>query len=178
MEKQWKQRDQPWDLFGKNDAKAETSILWPPHVKSWSTGKDSNAGRCWGQEEKGMTEDEMAGWHHWLDGCESEWTPGVGNGHGGLACCNPWGRKELDMIERLIWSDLMVFNWKWIISGSSFFDSWYKRGLIYSWGRILHICIEVGLPTVMWLCSLAVRRFWTLPALMVAFTVATPIRKA
>ena len=66
--------DQPWDFFGGNDAKAETPVLWPPHVKSWLIGKDSDAGRDWGQEEKGTTEDEMAGWHHGLNGCESEWT--------------------------------------------------------------------------------------------------------
>ena len=67
------------------DAEAETPILWPPHAKSWLFGKDLDAGRDWGQEEKGMTEDEMAGWHHWLDGREAEWTPGVGGGQGGLA---------------------------------------------------------------------------------------------
>ena len=60
--------DQPWVFFGRNDAKAETLVLWPPHAKSWLIGKDSDAGRDWGQEEKGMTEDEMAGWHHWFDG--------------------------------------------------------------------------------------------------------------
>ena len=97
--------DQPWDFFGKNDAKAETSVLWPPHTKSWLTGKDSDAGRDWGQEE-GTTEDEMAEWHHWLDGHESEWTPGVGDGQGGLACCDSWGRKESDMTERLNWTEL------------------------------------------------------------------------
>ena len=80
--------DQPWVFFGRNDAKAETLILWPPHAKSWLIGKDSDAGRNWGQEEKGTTEDEMAGWHHRLDGCESEWTPGDGDGQGGLACCD------------------------------------------------------------------------------------------
>ena len=98
--------DQPWDLFGRNDAKAETPVLWPPHVKSWLLGKDSDAGRDWGQEEKGMTEDEMAGWHHWLDGHESEWTPGDGDEQGGLACCDSWGLKELDMTERLNWTEL------------------------------------------------------------------------
>ena len=67
--------------------------------------QDSDAGRDWGQEEKGTTEDEMAGWHHWLNGRESQWTPGVGDGQGGLACCDSWGRKELDTTERLIWSD-------------------------------------------------------------------------
>jgi len=85
----------------------ETPVLWPPHAKSWLIGKDSDAGRDWGQEEKGTTEDEMAGWHHWLDGRESQWTPGVGDGQGGLACCDSWGRKESDMTERLIWSDLI-----------------------------------------------------------------------
>ena len=98
-------RDQPWDLFGRNDAKAETPVLWPPHAKSWLIGKDSDAGRDWGQEEKGTTEDEMVGWHHWLNGRESEWTPGVGDGQGGLACCDSWGHKELDRTERLNWTD-------------------------------------------------------------------------
>ena len=95
-------------FFGRNDAKAETPVLWPPHTKSWLIGKDSDAGRDWGQEEKGMTEGEMAGWHHQLNGHESEWTPGVGDGQGGLECCDSWGRKESDTTERLIWSDLIV----------------------------------------------------------------------
>ena len=73
--------------------------------KSWLIGKDSVAGRDGWQEEKGTTEDEMAGWHHWLDGCESEWTLGVCDGQGGLACCNSWGRKESDTTERLNWID-------------------------------------------------------------------------
>ena len=103
--------DQPWDFFGKNDAKAENPVLWPPHATSWLIGKDSDAGRDWGQEEKETTEDEKAGWHHWLDGRESQWTPGVGDGQGGLACFNSWGRKESDMTERLIWSDLMADSW-------------------------------------------------------------------
>ena len=93
--------NQPWDFFGRTDAKAETPILWPPHVKSWLIGKDSDAGRDWGQETKGTAEDEMAGWHHGLDGRESEWTPGVGDGQGGLACWDSWGHKELDMTEWL-----------------------------------------------------------------------------
>ena len=70
--------DQPWDFFGRNDAKAETPVLWPCYVKSWLIGKDSDAGRDWGQEEKGTT--EMAGWHHRLDGHEFGWTPGAGDG--------------------------------------------------------------------------------------------------
>ena len=64
--------DQPWDFFGRNDAKAEVPVLWPPHAKSSLLGKDSDAGRDWGQEEQGTTEDKMAGWHHGLDGYESE----------------------------------------------------------------------------------------------------------
>ena len=101
--------DQSWVFFGRNDAKAETPILWPPHVKSWLTGKDSDAGRDCGQEEKGTTEDEMAGWHHGLDERESEWTPGAGDGQGDLACCDSWGCKESDTTEWLNWTEL---NWK------------------------------------------------------------------
>ena len=103
-------RRSTWDFFGRNDAKAETPVPWPPHVKSWLIGKDSDAGRDWGQEEKGTTEDEMAGWHHGLDGCECEWTPGAGNGQGSLACCNSWDRKESDTTEWLNWTEL---NWKY-----------------------------------------------------------------
>ena len=95
-----------WVFFGRNDAKAETPVLWSPHAKSWLIGKDSDAGRDWGQEKKGTTEVEMAGWHHRLDGREFEWTPGVGDGQGGLACCYSWGRKESDMTERLNWTEL------------------------------------------------------------------------
>ena len=98
--------DQSWVFFGRNNAKAKTPILWPPHAKSWLIGKDSDAGRDWGLEEKGMTEDEMAGWHHRLDGREFQWSPGVGDGQGGLACCNSWGCKELDTTEWLNWTEL------------------------------------------------------------------------
>ena len=90
--------------------KAETPVLCPPHVKSWLIGKDSDAGKDWGQEEKGTTEDEMAGWHHGLNGCEFEWTPGVGDGQGGLACCDSWGRKESDTTERLNWTNTSIKN--------------------------------------------------------------------
>ena len=107
--------DQPWMFIGRNDAKAETPVLWPPHAKSWLIGKDSDARRDSGQEEKGekgMTEDEMAGWHHRLDGCESGWTPGVGDGQGGLACCSSWGRKVgHDWVTELNWTELKQ---KWL----------------------------------------------------------------
>jgi len=101
--------DQPWVFFGRNDAKAETPVLWPPHSKSWLIGKDSDARRDWGQEEKGTTEDEMARWHHWLDAHEFGWTLGVGEGQGGLVCCDSWGRKESDTTEWLNWTEL---NWR------------------------------------------------------------------
>ena len=95
--------DQSWVFIGRTDAKAETPILWPPHVKSWLIGKYCDAGRDWGQE-KGKTEDEMAGWHHRFHGHEFEWTLGVGDGQGGLACCDSWGhRVEHDWPAELNW---------------------------------------------------------------------------
>ena len=95
-------------FIGRTDVEAETPILWLPDAKSWLIWEDPGAGKDWGQEEKGVTEDEMAGWHHQLDGHEFGWTPGVGDGQGGLACCSSWGCKELDMTERLKWTEL---NW-------------------------------------------------------------------
>ena len=101
--------DQSWVFIGRIDTEAETPILWPPHAKSWLIGKDLDPGRDWGQEEKGMTEDEMAGWHHQLDGHEFGWTLGVGDGQRGMACCDSWGCKELDMTEWLNWTELSYF---------------------------------------------------------------------
>ena len=93
-------------VFGRNDGKTEAAIFWPSHAKSWLTRKESHTGRNWQQEEKGMTEDEMAGWHHWLDGHEFEWTPGVGDGQGGLVCCNSWGRRvRHDWATELNWTE-------------------------------------------------------------------------
>ena len=102
--------DQSWVFIGRTDAKAETPIVWPPHAKSWLIGKAPDAGRDLGKEEKGTTEDEMVGWHHWFNGHEFEWTPGVGDGQGGLACCDSWGRKELDTTERLNWAELRILG--------------------------------------------------------------------
>ena len=97
--------DQFWVFIGRIDVEAETPILQLPDGKSWLIWKDPDAGKDWGQEEKGMTEDEMAGGHHWLDGRESEWTPGVGDGQGGLACCNSWGlRVGHDWATELNWT--------------------------------------------------------------------------
>ena len=88
-------------FIGRTDVEAETPILWPPDAKSSLIGKDPDAGRDWGQEEKGTTEDEMAGWHLRLNGHGFGWTPGVGDGQGGLACCSSWGHKERDATETL-----------------------------------------------------------------------------
>ena len=93
--------NQPWIFIGRTDAEAETPVLWRSDVKSRLIWKDSDAGKDWRQDKKGTTEDEMAGWHHGLEGREFEWTPGVGDGQGGLECCSPWGRKESDMTEQL-----------------------------------------------------------------------------
>ena len=96
--------NQSWVFIGRTDVEAENPILWPPDVKNWLIWKDPDSGKDWGWEEKGTTEDEMAGWHHRLDGHEFGWTPGVGDGQGGLACCNLWGRKESDTTEQLNWT--------------------------------------------------------------------------
>ena len=88
-------------FIGRTDAEAETPIFWPPHAKCWLIGKDPESGRDWGQEEKGTTEDEMAGWHHRLNGHEFEQAPRVGDGQGSLACCSPWGHKESDTTEQI-----------------------------------------------------------------------------
>ena len=98
--------DQPWDFFGRTDANVETPTLWRPHAKSWLIGKDFDTERDWGQEEKGTTGDEMAGWHHQLDEREFERTLEVVDGQGCLACCNSWGCKESDSIEWLKLTDL------------------------------------------------------------------------
>ena len=127
--------DQSWVFIRRIVVEAETPILWPPHAKSWLIGKYPDAGRDWGREEKGTTEDEIAGWHHQLDGHEFEWTLGVGVGQGGLACCDSWGRKELDTTDRLNWTKL---NWRWLkwlkksacqcrSHGKQEFDPWVRK---------------------------------------------------
>ena len=99
-----------WIFIGRTDAEAETPILWPPDAKNWLTGKDSDAGKDWGQEEKGMIEVEIVGWPHRHDGHEFEQAPGVGDGQGGLACCSPWGRKESDTTEWLNWRVMYLLH--------------------------------------------------------------------
>ena len=121
--------DQSWVFFGRTDAEAETPILWPPDAKNWLFGKDPDAGQDWGQEEKGTTEDEMVGWHHRLDGRESEQAPGVGDGQGSPACCSLWRHKEPDVTERLNWTEVysryLAFRhcfWLWVVFSRASFQ--------------------------------------------------------
>ena len=100
-------KDQSWMFIGGTDVEAETPVLWLPDAKSWLIWKDSDDGKDWGQEEKRMTEDEIVGWHHWHDGHGFGWTPGVGDGQGGLVCCDSWGREELDMTDH--WTELKFY---------------------------------------------------------------------
>ena len=111
--------DQSWKFIGRTDVEAETPILWQPDAKSWLIWKDPEAGKDWRQEEKGTTEDEMVGWHHWLNGREFESTLGVGDGQGVLARCSPWGHRvrhdwatELNWTERQ-WNNTFFKIWKW-----------------------------------------------------------------
>ena len=99
-------RNQSWIFIGRTDAEAETPVLWPPDVKNWLIWKYPDDGKNWRWEEKGMTEDEMIGWHHQLDGHEFKQTPVVVDGQGGLVCCSPWGHEESDSIEWLNWTEL------------------------------------------------------------------------
>ena len=102
--------DRSWVIIGVTDAEAEAPILWPLDLKSWLIGKDPDAGKDWGQEEKGMTEDEMVGWHHRLNRHEFGWTPGVGDGQRGLVCCGSWGHKESHTTERLNWTECCLWT--------------------------------------------------------------------
>ena len=100
--------NQSWIFIGRTDAEAEVPILWPPNAKNWLIGKDPYAVKDW-RLEKGMTEDEMVRWHHQLNGHEFEQALGVGDGQESLACCSPWGRKELDEIEWVNWKTGISF---------------------------------------------------------------------
>ena len=98
--------NQSWVFIARTDAETKAPILWPPDVKNWLIWKDPDAGKDWGQEEKRTAEDKMVGWHQWLNGFG--WTPGVGDGQGGLAHCGPWGHKESDTTEQLNWTMLPI----------------------------------------------------------------------
>ena len=100
--------NQSWMFIGRTDAEAKTPVLWPSNAKSWLIWKDPDAGKDWGQEEKGTTEDETVGWHHRLDGHEFEQALGDGDGQRSLVCCSPWGQKKADITEQLNWN---LFTW-------------------------------------------------------------------
>ena len=128
--------DQSWIFIGRTDAEAKTQILWPPDAKSWLIWKDRDAGKDWGQEEKGTTEDEMVGWRHWLNGHGFGWTLGVGDGQGGLVCCGSWGCKELDTTERLNWTEGNISNF---LKCNNYIMFWIKKYLLlrYPWDKVL-----------------------------------------
>ena len=100
--------NQSWIFIGRTDAEAEALIFWPSDAKNWLIGKDPDARKECRQEEKGMTEDEVVGWHYWLNGHEFEQALGVGNGQGSLVCCSPWGTKESDTTEQLNWAEVRM----------------------------------------------------------------------
>ena len=131
--------DQSWVFIGRTDVEGETPVLWPLHAKSWLIGKDSDAGRDWGQEEKETTQDEMAGWHHGLDGCESEWTPGDGEWLG-LICSTPWGCKEWDSTEPLNNNSLEDARDRGLISGLG------RPSRIGNGNPLQNSCLENSMP--------------------------------
>ena len=165
-------------FIGRTDVEAETPILWPPDAKNWLIGKDLDPGKDWKQEEKGMTEDEMVGWHHWLNGHEFEQAPGIGDGQGSLACCSPWGHKESDTTERLNWTELkhkfcmhwetkifvwLTFLWYSLYCNglelshqyllSTYYIYYYTLPTIYLW---CNICLYIGdylyIHMILWFC--------------------------
>ena len=124
--------DQSWVLIGRTDAEADTPVLWPPDVKSWLIGKDPDAGKDWEQEEKGMPEDEMVGWHHRLDGHEFGWTLGVADGQGDLVCCSSWGHKESDTTEQLNWTELNECELIWRLKIHAFLIEVWPQSNVYN----------------------------------------------
>ena len=106
--------NQPWIFIGRTDT--EAPVLWPPDAKSWLTGKDPDAGKDWRREEKGTTGDETVGWHHRLNGHEFEWTPGVGDGQGGLVCCSPWRLNWHDWVTELNWTDVYKYMYIFVFA--------------------------------------------------------------
>ena len=116
----------PWIFIERTDAEAEAPILWPPDVKSWLIRKDPDAGKDWRQEEKGTTENEMVGWHHWLSGHEFEQTLGDGEVQGSLACCGPWGwqRVRHDWTTTKKNEQMNILWWCWACFHSDMLCYW------------------------------------------------------
>ena len=143
--------NQSWMFIGRTDAEAETPILWPSDAKNWLVGKDPDAGKDWRQEEKGTTEDEMVGWHHWLYGHEFEQALGVGDGQGSLACSSPWDHKYLDMAEWLNWHhEAQMFFMQWLL------QSLHGHFLSLFWNSQCHIFLLLSV----WLGASKKWRTW------------------
>ena len=135
--------NQPWRFIRRTDAEAEAPTLWLPDVKSWLTEKDPYGGKHWGQEEKGVAEDEMVRWHDWLNGHELEQTPGDSEGQGSLVCCTSWGHKELDTTQPLKWTERVSWwserrEWKsWLktqYSKNEYHGIWPHHFMVNRWG--------------------------------------------
>ena len=126
--------NQSWIFIERTEAESETPILWPPDVKDWLIGKDPDAWEDWRWEEKGKTENDMVGWHHWLNGHEFEKALGIGDGKGSLVCCSPCGHKESDTTERLNWTEWFGKNWKCIK---------IHTFLVFSWRLKKHQCHKI-----------------------------------
>ena len=134
--------NESWRFIRRTDAEAETPILWPPDVKNWLIRKDRDAEKDWRQEKTGMPEDEMIGWHHWLDGHEFEQTLRVGDGLGSLACYSPWGGKESDTTERLTWT-FPVLNQSIVLCLVLTIPSWHASGFSGDkWGDLVFPSLE------------------------------------
>ena len=142
--------NQPWILIGRIDA--EAPILLPPDVKSWLIVKDPDAGKDWRQEEKGTTEDEMVGWHHWLNGHEFEQTLGDSEGQGSLVCCSPWGCKELDKTERLhnnnTLSPFLCLGWDLLLGSVSKHILFWRLSSPHRQNCIINTGTHPATPTV------------------------------
>ena len=129
----------------KGGVPSSRTVPWPPDAKNWLTAQDPDAGKDW-RWEKGTTEDEMVGWHHWLNGHGFEWTPGVGDGQGGLVCCSPWGCKESETTEQLNWTEVNVHYFKKVLFLLIFFSFWDTSELLYSYVQIgeSSVCLHIS----------------------------------
>ena len=153
--------NQSWIFIGRTDAEPEAPILWPPYAKRRLIWKDLDARKDWRQEEKGTTEEEMVGWHHRLDGHEFEQTPGDGDGQGSLACCSPWGHKELDTTEQLNSNKLLPLRMRlcvlclvcqscltpWTVAHRLLHPQWFSRQESWS-GLPSRGCTQVSCITI------------------------------
>ena len=146
-------------FIGRTDVEAEALVLWLPDVKSWLIRKDPDTGKDWRQEEKGMTEDEMVGWHHQLNGHEFDQAPGVGDGQGSLACCSPWGLEELDTTERLNWTDNPAIAFLGFYFFLIFFEFYFWLCWVFL-AAVASLVAGVGFSSMLWAGFLLRWRVW------------------